>query len=438
MRKNLTEIVFILDRSGSMSGLETDTIGGFNSMIEKQKKENGEALISTVLFDNVSEVIHDRVPVQKVEPMTDRDYSVRGCTALLDAIGGAIHHIGNVHKYARNEDVPEHTLFVITTDGMENASRRYDSETVKKMIERQKEKYGWEFLFLGANIDAVETAKHFGIGADRAVNYHSDREGTQLNYEVLSEAVSAVRCSVPLGTNWKKRIDEDYNSREGREKVMRIITVKGTGNVSARPDYIILSLNIEVLSETYDRAMSEAAERIERLQGAAVRVGYRKEDLKTTSFDVQTRYENVKDRQGNYKREFAGYACSYRLKLAFDFDSKQLAKVISAIADCGAQPELSIAFTVKNPARVSEELLINATENARAKAEILCKASGSTLGQLLNIDYNWGELNVFSRTSYDVEDCIQPLMAMSKCAAPEIEPVDIDVTDTVAFTWEIQ
>ena len=144
MRKNMTEIVFILDRSGSMSGLETDTIGGFNSMIEKQKKENGEALISTVLFDNVSEVIHDRVPVQKVEPMTDRDYSVRGCTALLDAIGGAIHHIGNVHKYARKEDVPEHTLFVITTDGMENASRRYDSEKVKKMIERQEEKYGWE------------------------------------------------------------------------------------------------------------------------------------------------------------------------------------------------------------------------------------------------------------------------------------------------------
>ena len=145
MRKNLTEIVFILDRSGSMSGLEADTIGGFNSMIEKQKKENGEALISTVLFDNVSEVIHDRVPVQKVEPMTDKDYSVRGCTALLDAIGGAIHHIGNVHKYARNEDVPEHTLFVITTDGMENASRRYDSEKVKKMIERQKEKRIWRF-----------------------------------------------------------------------------------------------------------------------------------------------------------------------------------------------------------------------------------------------------------------------------------------------------
>ena len=155
-------------------------------------------------------------------------------------------------------------------------------------------------------------------------------------------------------------------------------------------------------------------------------------------FDVQTRYENVKDRQGNYKREFAGYACSYRLKLAFDFDSKQLAKVISAVADCGAKPELSIAFTVRNPSAVSEKLLISATENARAKAEILCKASGSTLGQLLNIDYNWGELNVYSRTSYEVEDCTQPLMSMSKCAAPEIEPVDIDVTDTVAFTWEIQ
>lgn len=219
---------------------------------------------------------------------------------------------------------------------------------------------------------------------------------------------------------------------------MRTITVKGTGNASARPDYIILSLNIEVLSETYDRAMSEAAVRIEKLQGVAVLVGYRKEDLKTTSFDVQTRYENNKDRQGNYRREFAGYACSYHLKLAFDFDSKQLAKVISAITDCGAQPELSIAFTVKKPARVSEELLTNATENARAKAEILCKASSNTLGQLLNIDYNWGELNVYSRTRYEVEDCIHPLMAMSKCAAPEIEPDDIEVSDTVAFTWEIQ
>ena len=214
MRKNLTEIVFILDRSGSMSGLEADTIGGFNSTIEKQKRENGEALISTVLFDNVSEVIHDRVPVQKVEPMTDKDYSVRGCTALLDAIGGAIHHIGNIHKYARIEDVPEHTLFVITTDGMENASRRYDSEKVKKLIERQKEKYGWEFLFLGANIDAVETAGHLGIAPDRAVNYHCDSEGTRLNYEVMGQAVSAVRCSAPLDEHWKDAIEEDFRKRQ--------------------------------------------------------------------------------------------------------------------------------------------------------------------------------------------------------------------------------
>ena len=214
----MTELVFILDRSGSMSGLERDTIGGFNSMLEKQRKEPGDAVISTVLFDNETEVIHDRAAITDVPNLTDKEYYVRGCTALLDAVGGAIHHIGNVHKYARKEDVPEKTLFIITTDGMENASRRYDSEKVKKMIERQKEKYGWEFLFLGANIDAVETAKHFGIGADRAVNYNSDHKGTQLNYEVLSEAVSAVRCSVPLGTNWKKRIDEDFNSRKDGRK----------------------------------------------------------------------------------------------------------------------------------------------------------------------------------------------------------------------------
>lgn len=213
MKKNLTEIIFILDRSGSMSGLEADTIGGFNSMIEKQKKADGEAMISTVLFDNVSEVILDRVSVLDIQPMTDKDYTVRGCTALLDAIGGAIHHIGNIHKYARAEDVPEHTLFVITTDGMENASRHYNAERVKQMIERQKARYGWEFLFLGANIDAVETARHFGIGADRAVNYHSDSAGTQLNYEVLSEAICAVRGSVQLGADWKKRIDEDFESR---------------------------------------------------------------------------------------------------------------------------------------------------------------------------------------------------------------------------------
>ena len=217
MRKNLTEIVFILDRSGSMSGLEQDTIGGFNSMIKQQKNAEGEALISTILFDNVSEVLHDRINVKDIQPLTDHDYMVRGCTALLDAIGGAIHHIGNIHKYARQEDIPEHTMFVITTDGMENASRYYSSNKVKQMIERQKIKYGWEFLFLGANIDAVETAGLFGIDEDRAVNYQCDSEGTALNYEVINEAISAVRCSAPLGSNWKKRIDEDFKKRGNRK-----------------------------------------------------------------------------------------------------------------------------------------------------------------------------------------------------------------------------
>lgn len=218
MKKNLTEIVFILDRSGSMSGLEADTIGGFNSMIAKQKKAEGDALISTVLFDSTSEVLHDRVDVQRVRQMTNRDYEVGGCTALLDAIGGAIRHIGNIHKYARPEDVPEHTMFIITTDGMENASRFYSVDRVRHMIERQTEKYGWEFLFLGANIDAIETARSFGIGADRAVNYHSDSEGTQLNYEVLSDAISAVRSSQPIPEGWKERIDEDFKKRRGKKK----------------------------------------------------------------------------------------------------------------------------------------------------------------------------------------------------------------------------
>ena len=184
--------------------------------------------------------------------------------------------------------------------------------------------------------------------------------------------------------------------------------------------------------------MRDASERISKLQDVAVRSGYAKEDLKTTSFNVDTRYESVKDRQGNYKREFAGYACVYRLKLSFDFDSKQLAEVISCISNCGANPELSIAFTVRNPAKVSEELLESAAQNARAKAEILCRASGSEMGQLLSIDYNWGELNIVSRTSYEMEDCLMPLAAMDRCCAPEIEPDDIDVSDTVAFTWEIK
>ena len=214
MRKNLTEIVFILDRSGSMAGLEADTIGGFNSLIEKQRREEGEAFISTVLFDNFSEVIHDRVPLDKITEMTQDEYYVRGCTALLDAVGGAVHHIGNVHKYAREEDRPEHTLFVITTDGMENASRRYSYEEVRRMIERQKEKYGWEFLFLGANIDAAREAARFGIHADRAVNYHCDSKGTALNYEVVAETICDVRACRPIHADWKKRIDEDFRKRK--------------------------------------------------------------------------------------------------------------------------------------------------------------------------------------------------------------------------------
>ena len=209
----MTELVFILDRSGSMSGLEADTIGGFNSMIARQKQEAGEALVSTVLFDHESEVIHDRLPLEKVPPMTEREYYTRGCTALLDAVGGAIHHIGNIHKYARREDVPEKTMFIITTDGCENASRSYDYETVRRMIEHEKEKYGWEFLFLGANIDATREAARFGIGADRAVNYKGDETGTALNYEVISEAVCSVRAARPLSADWKQRIDEDVKKR---------------------------------------------------------------------------------------------------------------------------------------------------------------------------------------------------------------------------------
>lgn len=214
MKKNLTELVFILDRSGSMAGLVDDTIGGFNGMIKKQKQEPGEALVSTVLFDNESQVIHDRVDIQKMKPMTHREYYVRGCTALLDAIGGAIHHIGNVHRYAREEDRPEKTLFVITTDGMENASRKYTYDKVKTMIRRQEEKYGWEFLFLGANIDAAKEAARFGIRADRAANYHADRQGTGVIYESVSEAIHQVRCcAAPLQANWKQRIDEDFEKR---------------------------------------------------------------------------------------------------------------------------------------------------------------------------------------------------------------------------------
>ena len=216
MRKNLTEIVFILDRSGSMHGLESDTIGGFNSMIEKQKRQEGEALISTVLFSSRTTVLHDRVDLRKVEPLTERDYTVGGSTALLDAIGGSIHHIGNIYKYARPEDVPEHTMFVITTDGRENASRIYSLSHVRQMIEHEQEKYGWEFLFLGANIDAVRTAGRMGIRQDRAANFHNDKEGTALNYEAVGDAIGSVRSGRKLDEDWKRKIDEDYRTRGGK------------------------------------------------------------------------------------------------------------------------------------------------------------------------------------------------------------------------------
>lgn len=213
MKNDLTELVFILDRSGSMQGLEADTIGGFNAMLEKQKREPGEAFVSTILFDDRVEVLHDRVKLDEAAPITEKEYFVRGCTALLDAVGGAIHHIGNVHKYARSEDVPEHTLFVITTDGMENASRVYTAQKVREMISHENEKYGWEFLFLGANIDAVETAGRIGISPDRAANYNCDSEGTRLNYEAMDAAVSAVRSSAPLDARWKDAIEEDFRKR---------------------------------------------------------------------------------------------------------------------------------------------------------------------------------------------------------------------------------
>ena len=209
----MTELVFILDRSGSMSGLEADTIGGFNAMIDKQRNEEGEVFVSTVLFDNYSEVIHDRIPLDRIPKLTDKEYHVRGCTALLDAVGGAIHHIGNIHKYARPEDRPEKTLFVITTDGMENASRRYNYDKVKSMIHRQQEQYGWEFLFLGANIDAAKEASRFCISADHAADYVCDSAGTALNYEAINDAVHCVRSCAPIDPSWKARIDADHQRR---------------------------------------------------------------------------------------------------------------------------------------------------------------------------------------------------------------------------------
>lgn len=216
MKKGLTELIFILDRSGSMSGLESDTIGGYNAMLEKQKKEPGEALITTVLFDDKYELLHDRINLPGVEPITDKEYFVRGCTALLDAVGKTINKIGNAQKHTAETERAEHVMFVITTDGMENASREFSYEKVRQMIERQKNKYGWEFIFLGANIDAIAAAENLGISKDRAANYNADSEGTMINYKVISETISSMRASQAISENWKDRIDEDFKKRGGR------------------------------------------------------------------------------------------------------------------------------------------------------------------------------------------------------------------------------
>ena len=214
MKKSATELVFILDRSGSMSGLEADTIGGFNSMIEKQKQEAGEVAVTTILFDNYVETLHDRADLQKIQPMTNKEYYVRGSTALLDAVGSTIQHIAHVHTVMGEDNVPEHTMVVITTDGMENSSKEFTAEAVKRLIEEKKEKNGWGFLFLGANIDAVKAAGHIGIGADRAVNYHSDHVGTALNYDVVSATVSNMRQGKGVVANWKQRIVDDFKGRK--------------------------------------------------------------------------------------------------------------------------------------------------------------------------------------------------------------------------------
>jgi len=216
MKKDLTELVFILDRSGSMSGLESDTIGGYNAMLEKQKTAPGEAVITTVLFDDKYVLLHDRINLRGISPITDKEYYVRGNTALLDAVGKTINKIGNVQKHTAEDERAEHVMFVITTDGMENASREYGYDKVRQMIEHQKSKYGWEFIFLGANIDAISTAERFGISKDRATNYNADSEGTLLNYEVISETVSSIRANRSISENWKERIDEDFKKRGGR------------------------------------------------------------------------------------------------------------------------------------------------------------------------------------------------------------------------------
>ena len=211
-----TELVFILDKSGSMAGLEADTIGGFNAMLKKQKKEEGDAIVTTVLFDHQYDVLHDRINVKGISSLTEEDYEVGGSTALLDAIGFTIQKIINVQKRTSEEERAEKVLFVITTDGMENASREFTGSKIKTMVQHQKERYGWEFLFLGANIDAVSTAARFGIEEDFAVDFHADAVGTQVNYEVVSEAVSNIRTGQKIDRSWKQEIERDYNRREPR------------------------------------------------------------------------------------------------------------------------------------------------------------------------------------------------------------------------------
>ncbi|MCD4827468.1 MAG: VWA domain-containing protein [Acholeplasmataceae bacterium] len=213
MKKDLVEMVFILDRSGSMSGLELDTIGGFNSMISKQKEVSGEAIVSTILFDHEFKVLHDRKSIKDIGLMTRKEYFVKGSTALLDAIGKSIVKTVNTYRTLISSEKPEKIIFIITTDGMENASCEFNSQKIKQMIEYQKEKYNWEFLFLGANIDAVGTARHYGINEDRVANYHSDKMGTEINYRVMAEAISEFRTNKSIQSNWKDEIDKDYKKR---------------------------------------------------------------------------------------------------------------------------------------------------------------------------------------------------------------------------------
>ena len=214
MKNNITELVFILDRSGSMANLARDTIGGFNSLIEKQKKKDGKCFVTTVLFDTRFETLHDRVPLESVAPMTDEEYTPGGCTALLDAMGDTIRHIAAIHKYARPEDVPENTIFVITTDGLENASRRFGTDEIRRMVDHERDKYGWQFVLLGANIDAFAAAASIGIRPEQSANFHADADGMRLSFEAVDNAVSAVRMSMPVCGNWKESVEADYKNRK--------------------------------------------------------------------------------------------------------------------------------------------------------------------------------------------------------------------------------